>query len=167
MVGLPEEPHRCLPQRRTRLARPLERSKAGASEGEEQRGTIVGWQPGACRVGTSASARTYSDLVLTLIRLVTQPRAFVRPLLSLGALRLFALAGVEPPRKTTVMPRTACPASLTHAVTTAKVLFRCLWRRAVIVRRTGTRTKDVLCAELAALGVAVPGVYGTKTPFHG
>ena len=128
---------------------------------------MVGWQAGAWRAGTSAIARRKSDLVLTRSLEVMQPRALVVPPASLLARMLLAFAAVVPPWIPMRMPRMPCPASVTQAVTTANVRLPRFCRLAVIVSRIGRRTKDVLWAALAGLGVAVPGVYGTKTPFHG
>jgi hypothetical protein len=95
-----------------------------------------------------------------------QPRAFVVPPATRLALLLLALPAVGAPTIAMRIPRTPWPASVTQAETTANVLPPRLWRLAVIVSRTGSRTNDVLCAVLGAFGIAVPGVYGTKTPFH-
>ena len=111
-------------------------------------------------------ARRKSDLVRKRTLVLTQPRAFVVPPATRLALLPFALPAVDAPRIAMRTPRTPWPASVTQAETRANVLPPRLWRLTVIVSRTGSRTYDVLCAVFGAFGVAVPGVYGTKTPFH-
>jgi hypothetical protein len=140
----------------------LNRSNTGAIDGCEQRGTIVGWHPGAWRSGTSVLARKNITLMRTRILRVTQPRALVRPKATRRALR-----AVAPPRMFTRTPRMPAPASVRQAVTLAKVRFPRRCRLAVTASWVGSRTSDVLWAALAWFGTAEPGVYGMKTPFQG
>ena len=93
---------------------------------------------------------------------VMQPRLFVRAKATRVVLR-----AERPARTLTRTPRTAWPDSVRHAVTRAK---RRLPRRTFFTLSaswTGSRTKDVLCAAFPGFGVAVPGVYGMKSAFHG